>query len=540
MNFPQATLLILGMTSLLAQPLHAQVPREVLALYYGWDVNPQVSNIRTASDPYNVKYYGATGNGSTDDTTAIKAAITAAGCGSLYLPKPSVTYLISSTLVIPRCLSVRGDSEISTTITSTGTTAAFDVADNQGPTLYPRGAMHDLRIIGPATSGASIGILLGGDPATTGGGCPTTTAGLGCATWYGDQYSFYNVMVENFRYGVKLGNNAWLNAFFDPGIFSNGTGFYTPGPSVLTNSGENISFHGGAIANNHGALQLDADGLWLHFFGVSFDYNTRPIIGQRLRAEFFGCHFEGPVPFIDNSANAGTSEIKVIGGEAVLASSKGNFDSYFKVGHCGSGCDATFILNGTRFISGGGTVTQLVDYTVSGPNNPGVLSIENVQGYYGLSYTTPLTNTISSTVQDITFLNNWDQPYNVFKPGTMLTEVKTSGSSPSCTVTGAGSTGNCSFATGSNDNAGILIVTPGGNGIASSGSITLTFANTAFGINGSVCSWTLTNASGTWNARATAIETRSGASSNAINWDNNSVAPTTGDNYDAAYVCLGR
>ena len=60
---------------------------------------------------FNVKFYGATGNGSTDDTTAIQNALNAAGTangGIVYLPVG--TYNISSTLSIPTNVTLEGVS----------------------------------------------------------------------------------------------------------------------------------------------------------------------------------------------------------------------------------------------------------------------------------------------------------------------------------------------------------------------------------------------------------------------------------------------
>jgi len=56
---------------------------------------------------FNVMAYGATGNGSTDDTAAINAAIAAASSGDIvYLP--GGTYKVSSPIVIPPCITFEG------------------------------------------------------------------------------------------------------------------------------------------------------------------------------------------------------------------------------------------------------------------------------------------------------------------------------------------------------------------------------------------------------------------------------------------------
>lgn len=54
----------------------------------------------------NVKDYGATGNGSTDDTTAIQSAVNAASTGVLVFPRG--TYIVSQTIVIPNHIVIDG------------------------------------------------------------------------------------------------------------------------------------------------------------------------------------------------------------------------------------------------------------------------------------------------------------------------------------------------------------------------------------------------------------------------------------------------
>jgi hypothetical protein len=56
----------------------------------------------------NVMDFGATGDGSTDDTTAIQAAATAAAGGTLLFPEPSVNYKIIATIILPSGITVVG------------------------------------------------------------------------------------------------------------------------------------------------------------------------------------------------------------------------------------------------------------------------------------------------------------------------------------------------------------------------------------------------------------------------------------------------
>lgn len=67
--------------------------------------NGQIVGPNAAFPMFNVKAYGATGNGSTDDTAAIQACLNAASNGTVYFPPG--TYVVSSTLVIANAMLVQ-------------------------------------------------------------------------------------------------------------------------------------------------------------------------------------------------------------------------------------------------------------------------------------------------------------------------------------------------------------------------------------------------------------------------------------------------
>ena len=78
-----------------------------------------VSNAVSSQNGYNVKSYGATGNGTTDDTAAIQTTILTAGIGGTVII-PAGTYLVSSTLVALQNQQIIGSGVNSTIITRTG------------------------------------------------------------------------------------------------------------------------------------------------------------------------------------------------------------------------------------------------------------------------------------------------------------------------------------------------------------------------------------------------------------------------------------
>lgn len=97
--------------------------------------------------------YGALGNGSNDDTTAIQAAITAAGTGGTVYFGPG-TYVISSTLTLTGGARLLGAGVTVTIIKQTSTTAnGISGANITGLTI------SDLVILGPS-SGSGVGLSL--------------------------------------------------------------------------------------------------------------------------------------------------------------------------------------------------------------------------------------------------------------------------------------------------------------------------------------------------------------------------------------------
>ena len=120
---------------------------------------PQWFNVRSSA-------YGATGNGTTDDTTAIQAAITAAhnaGGGVVYLP--AGTYKLSSALTIGTGVTLAGDGLQVTTLTQTSTsangisvTSASAISDVtlQGFTLTGPGSGSGVGIFASANSGSAL------------------------------------------------------------------------------------------------------------------------------------------------------------------------------------------------------------------------------------------------------------------------------------------------------------------------------------------------------------------------------------------------
>lgn len=156
------------------------------------------------AEVYNVKDYGAVGDGVADDTTVIQAAINAADDGAIiYFPRVAVgSYYKFSTLTSTKNLTFRGDGwynynqtafgnaqwatasdTTGSVLRSTATSGAAITSATQGKTLR----LEKLAIVGPG-SGTSIGVDFGG----------------------GSNYQIYgawnDVLIGNFSTDVRLDN----------------------------------------------------------------------------------------------------------------------------------------------------------------------------------------------------------------------------------------------------------------------------------------------------------------------------------------------
>lgn len=81
-------------------------------------------------DIVNVRDFGATGNGSTDDTAAILAAVTAAAGKTLIIPDPTVAYKMTAGLTIPAGTKIHGNNKRTTRILKAFTGDLFTLSEN--------------------------------------------------------------------------------------------------------------------------------------------------------------------------------------------------------------------------------------------------------------------------------------------------------------------------------------------------------------------------------------------------------------------------
>lgn len=104
---------------------------------------------------YNVKDYGAVGDGTTDDTTAINAALAAAPAGStVWFPAPTSYYRITNALTVPTGVSAIGSGKACEIRQATTLKPVFDVLNADNVTI--RGFTLRLGPGPSATAGSSF------------------------------------------------------------------------------------------------------------------------------------------------------------------------------------------------------------------------------------------------------------------------------------------------------------------------------------------------------------------------------------------------
>lgn len=247
---------------------------------------------------YNVKAYGAVGNGVTDDTVAIQAAITAACVSGGTLLFPQGHFIVSGNLSVcsinSPAVSIRGIGA-GVSIIDFGSSAAGLSINYSVPAS--KASISDITLL----SSNSFATLL-----TLGAGAPPGAEG----------FTASNMILNAAGVALAFGGNTFTTSILSSFIAGN-VDIETP-----VTSGENIAFyadvfsHYGAAANTM-TITPSAGTLQTAFFGCSFD--GVQVIVSGAQAHIYGGHWEDTVtsasPYFLVAGN-GTSptEVTIAGG----------------------------------------------------------------------------------------------------------------------------------------------------------------------------------------------------------------------------------
>lgn len=233
---------------------------------------------------YNVKDFGAVGDGTTDDSTAIQAAhdsIVDGGIPSVLSFSPGTYKLDSGLSINTSYMIIEGNNAVldfSSLSSGTALTLSGDSTQAyQGNPFYNTDKhISHLDIRGPGNTSSVTGIEM--SPS----GNSTAVA----------HYSFYNLNVSEFGTGINIGNNSYILGFY-------GCEFWICGTCVqhsagLSNSGERIIFTNCSFYNSDTGFDIGNSACDISLYGCSVDgMHDNYIYCNGGMISCSGCHFEG-------------------------------------------------------------------------------------------------------------------------------------------------------------------------------------------------------------------------------------------------------
>lgn len=231
----------------------------------------------------NVLDYGAKGDGTTDDTAAIEAAIAAATTAKTTLVFPAGTYKIvtpsnaNGLQVDLGLMSIAANGNVKIDCTSLTTAYAMQVFSSLSyPVSHYQNTTHSL---------ANLSFVGGADAGVNGLLVYHPTYTNNC------QFKIESCSFYNFDTNMYFEKNAWRISFINC-VFLKGNAtnvLFGPG----TNQGESVKFDHCIIADG-GDFQLDSTGNQINFYSTSI-LNTRlRITGSSNVVNMFGGNLENP------------------------------------------------------------------------------------------------------------------------------------------------------------------------------------------------------------------------------------------------------
>lgn len=327
---------------------------------------------------FNIKAYGATGNGTTDDTASINAAITAAAVSGGLVVVPVGTFIVSSQIAIPNTVAMTGLHSTKSLIKAKST---FPVSTP----VVRIGTGSGVNVTGSAVRNLKID-------------CNSVVGCEGIYTTEANELSdIEKVTVTNYMaYGIHLlgsANGPGQFAIRDPYLLSSASATNAIGIYLDTTGGNLIMVEHGTCDNNggiqqsaciktNGSTQLAvhdmhvedvADGV---YFAAGSAGQADGIVGHNSVTNTVTVATTGEVALLDINKNAGTNTINDTNKSILITENRVGF---YAVGHTNANLLTTAtqinrlfgltVNNGsdatqTARFSGGSAASQIVDITL--------------------------------------------------------------------------------------------------------------------------------------------------------------------------------
>lgn len=262
--------------------------------------------LRVIEGPYNVKWFGAKGDGLTNDAPAIQATFDAieATTNTIVAYFPTGTYKINTGLTMNQYYcSIDGHATIdaSSNATITALTITGDVAIETSNYYARRGTITgNMRFKGPGKSTASTGIYFNSSVVNSNAAAYLDNVAVfsfGKGHYHNDRsHGFTGIRCETFDCGICL---------------------YSP--VTVTDGGERMNYISCTFYNSDLAVSYaNGDGT-LNFDSCSFDYNTLQFTITEGRVFLMNCHIEAtnyaaPPIVVGSAGGSGGATFEMRGG----------------------------------------------------------------------------------------------------------------------------------------------------------------------------------------------------------------------------------
>jgi hypothetical protein len=319
-----------------------------------------------------VKAYGAVGDGTTDDTTAVQAALTAANVGSCVF-FPYGTYKVTPPLTwdVAKVSLLSYGATISTTNSNSATNLIETISSEASNPYYQATTrVQGLKFSGNGCNGIAFKGAVGNPGAS--------------------HISFLNSSFANFNKALDFQTHAYVMDFIACDNFQNTYGVYVG--SGFSDYGERITFIGCTIFNNTNGVYANNVNADIYLVNCSLDNNSAYMIkvdGGRVFST--GTHFEsGSFSDIPFQVTASGSLISLQGGILLF-----------------SGATPTYIFSNTAGYKGGITVRDTFIQAMA-PSN-GQLATGDVDMSGTRAYNDDGSSAIVSTANNLLIDGGFEQ-----------------------------------------------------------------------------------------------------------------------------------